>query len=276
MSRSSEITLSWLKNILQLELRFRKQAGNGPATADAVRNAEQRFHSELATTPGMPALKKLLKWASDTPTVAECAELSALLTSDDARHIRNFIFPQLVKLGPEEMTLPDIAAVVNRVQAHRRRTSPEGLEKVKRQIAILNRFDQHPEQFFSGEELQGRYFDFVDESIRKLPQTDDVPPVTDASQSTALPPPAPGAAATTGTRPKTPTHKKIPPAKRTKPMSFREAARRMGKGSSRDAAEWLSAAVRDGSVACEHISRQLHVFSLDDFPQSVHQQILPE
>jgi hypothetical protein len=68
----------------------------------------------------------------------------------------------------------------------------------------------------------------------------------------------------------------IPPNKRTKPMSFKTAAYFMGKGDSRDAAEWLSAAVRDGSVPCEHLSRQTHVFSLDDFPENIHTQILPK
>jgi hypothetical protein len=68
---------------------------------------------------------------------------------------------------------------------------------------------------------------------------------------------------------------KIPPNKRTRPMSYREAARLMGKGDSRDAAEWLSAAVEDGTVVCEHFSRQTHVFSLDDFPANVRPRILP-
>jgi hypothetical protein len=69
--------------------------------------------------------------------------------------------------------------------------------------------------------------------------------------------------------------RKIPPIKRTRPMSYREAARHMGKGDSRDAAEWLSAAVEEGAFACEHVSRQTHIFSVDDFPKGVRTSILP-
>lgn len=69
---------------------------------------------------------------------------------------------------------------------------------------------------------------------------------------------------------------KISPVKRTKPMTFKQAAKFMGKGDSRDAAEWLSKAVKDGSVQCEHITRQTHVFSLEDFPKNIHKEILPK
>lgn len=69
---------------------------------------------------------------------------------------------------------------------------------------------------------------------------------------------------------------KIPPEERTIPMSYKRAASLMGKGRSKDAAEWLSASVRDGSIRCEYISRQSHVFSKNDFPKSVWPQILPQ
>ena len=69
---------------------------------------------------------------------------------------------------------------------------------------------------------------------------------------------------------------RIPPDERTRPMSFRRAAKLMGKGTSRDAAEWLSASVRDGTIRCEHVSRQTHIFSKYDFPKSAWPQILPE
>jgi hypothetical protein len=59
---------------------------------------------------------------------------------------------------------------------------------------------------------------------------------------------------------------RIPPAKRTRPMTLREAARLMGHGNSRDAAERLRAAINAGAVPCQTLTRQQHVFSLDDFP----------
>jgi hypothetical protein len=69
--------------------------------------------------------------------------------------------------------------------------------------------------------------------------------------------------------------KKIPPAKRTRPMSLREAARLMGYGKSRDAAEKLRAAIDVGAVPCETLTRQQHVFSLDFFPQGKWPQAKP-
>jgi hypothetical protein len=69
---------------------------------------------------------------------------------------------------------------------------------------------------------------------------------------------------------------KIPPEERTVPMSYRRAARLMGKGDGKDAAEWLSASVIDGSIRCEHLSRQTHVFSKLVFHDSVWPQILPK
>jgi hypothetical protein len=68
---------------------------------------------------------------------------------------------------------------------------------------------------------------------------------------------------------------KIPPAYRTKPMSFRRAARLLGKGSSRDAAEWLSKSVQDKSYRCEHITRQNHVFDKRQFPKSIWPKLEP-
>jgi len=62
---------------------------------------------------------------------------------------------------------------------------------------------------------------------------------------------------------------KIPVEHRTRPMSYRDAAKYMGKGNSKDAAEWMSKCVRDGIVACEEYSRQTHVFDCRDFPEDV-------
>jgi hypothetical protein len=50
----------------------------------------------------------------------------------------------------------------------------------------------------------------------------------------------------------------------------------MGYGDSRDAAEKLRAAIDTKAVRCETLTRQQHVFSLDDFPKNIHKQILPK
>lgn len=67
----------------------------------------------------------------------------------------------------------------------------------------------------------------------------------------------------------------ITPEERTIPMSYRRAAKLMGKGSSQDDAEWLSKSVSDGSIPCIHITRQTHVFSRNWFPKEVWPQIVP-
>jgi hypothetical protein len=67
----------------------------------------------------------------------------------------------------------------------------------------------------------------------------------------------------------------IPPKHRTKPLTYRKAAALIGKGNSRDAAEWLSKSVKDGSYRCEHVSRQLHIFDKRQFPSAVWPKIEP-
>ena len=73
----------------------------------------------------------------------------------------------------------------------------------------------------------------------------------------------------------------IAPENRTKPMSYRKAAVHIGKSSGerkqarKDAAKWLRKCVVDGTYACEHITRQTHVFNKNDFPESAWKSIMP-
>lgn len=69
---------------------------------------------------------------------------------------------------------------------------------------------------------------------------------------------------------------RIPPEERTIPITYRRAARLMGKGNTQDAAEWLAKCVADGTFACEHINRQSHVFRVSDFPKAAHKQLTPK
>lgn len=68
---------------------------------------------------------------------------------------------------------------------------------------------------------------------------------------------------------------RIPPKYRTKPMSYKAAARHLGKPGGKDAGEWLAKSVADGEYTCEHVSRQNHVFDLRQFPQSAYRFIRP-
>jgi hypothetical protein len=73
----------------------------------------------------------------------------------------------------------------------------------------------------------------------------------------------------------------IAPGNRTKPMSYREAAKHIGKAAgkgkraAKDAAEWLKQCIDDGIIACERITRQNHVFDKNDFPESAWKSIMP-
>ena len=66
----------------------------------------------------------------------------------------------------------------------------------------------------------------------------------------------------------------IPPDERTRPMSYKDAAYFLGKGRSKDAAEWVSKCVKDGTIPCEDFSRQKHVFSKRSFPEGTWPSIL--
>ena len=76
----------------------------------------------------------------------------------------------------------------------------------------------------------------------------------------------------------------IPPAKRTRPMSLKEAARLMGytldgRGRavpSKKAAESLRKAMDAGAIAFEELTRKRFVFSRDDFPKESWSKILPK
>jgi len=79
--------------------------------------------------------------------------------------------------------------------------------------------------------------------------------------------------------PVTPTHlghRKIPPAERTKPMTLQKAAKLMGFGNCKDAAERLRAAIDGDTIRCESLGRQLHVFSKSDFPKTVWDKLSPD
>jgi hypothetical protein len=68
---------------------------------------------------------------------------------------------------------------------------------------------------------------------------------------------------------------KIPSRYRTRPMTLRAAARLMGYGKSKDAAERLRNAISAESVRCERLTRQQYVFDKRDFPEEQWPQLTP-
>ncbi len=112
--------------------------------------------------------------------------------------------------------------------------------------------------------------DLIPWALRNLPTYDELNAAQTLRQQELA-----RAVATADARPQA-AERTIPPEDRTVPMTYRRAAKMLGKGDSRDAAEWVSLCVQDGILACEHKSRQTHVFSKRDFPQSVWKDILPK
>jgi hypothetical protein len=56
-------------------------------------------------------------------------------------------------------------------------------------------------------------------------------------------------------------------------MTLRQAARLMGYGKSKDAAERLRAAIDAGAVSHEQLTRKQHIFDRRDFPEQSQGQI---
>jgi hypothetical protein len=78
--------------------------------------------------------------------------------------------------------------------------------------------------------------------------------------------------------------KKIPPERRTRPLTMSEAARLMGYTENRagarlrttkQAVKCLRAAINYGAIACEKLNRQQYIFDINDFPEAVHAQLTP-
>lgn len=69
--------------------------------------------------------------------------------------------------------------------------------------------------------------------------------------------------------------RRIPAARRTKPMSLKDAARWMGYGGDKAGATRLRAAIDIQAVKCEPINRQNYVFDRHDFPRENWSAIIP-
>jgi hypothetical protein len=67
----------------------------------------------------------------------------------------------------------------------------------------------------------------------------------------------------------------IAPEFRTRAMTKRKAAGYLRGGNSDSAVEWLNNCIGDGTISCETLSRQSHVFDWRQFPESVRKYILP-
>ena len=68
----------------------------------------------------------------------------------------------------------------------------------------------------------------------------------------------------------------IPPEFRTCAMTKRKAASYLRKGNADSAVEWLNQCIKDGTISCETLSRQSHVFDVRQFPDNVREHLLPK
>lgn len=79
-----------------------------------------------------------------------------------------------------------------------------------------------------------------------------------------------------GRQPEGENHVRISAADRTKPMTLGEAAKHLGRvGSKKDCAEWLRNCIKEGTIRCESIGRQSHVFDRNQFPETAWPKLLP-
>jgi hypothetical protein len=68
----------------------------------------------------------------------------------------------------------------------------------------------------------------------------------------------------------------VPAEFRTQAMSKKKAATYLRQGNSDSAVEWLTQCIVDGTISCESLSRQSHVFDVRQFPAAVQGQIRPQ
>ncbi len=79
----SSLTLKQLQTIVWSEERLRANASKTALAPEQVTESQRKWQDVLACVPGMPALRKLLKWAEKAPTGKECQQLEALLCSNE-------------------------------------------------------------------------------------------------------------------------------------------------------------------------------------------------
>ena len=65
----------------------------------------------------------------------------------------------------------------------------------------------------------------------------------------------------------------IPTEHRSKPITKTRAAKLLGKPNADSGVEWLNNCIEDGTITCETLSRQSHVFDIRAFPDSVQGQL---
>ena len=65
----------------------------------------------------------------------------------------------------------------------------------------------------------------------------------------------------------------IPAEYRTKTMSKAQAAKLLGRSNRDSGVKWLNQCIADGTITCESLSCQSHIFDCRQFPKSVHDQI---
>jgi hypothetical protein len=67
----------------------------------------------------------------------------------------------------------------------------------------------------------------------------------------------------------------IPTQYRTRAMSYREAAKYLGRPNPDSGVKWLKKCITDGIISCETLSPRAHVFDCRQFPPNVQGSILP-
>jgi hypothetical protein len=178
----SDITLGQLEVLLDSDERYaraaRRDAPVGTRAAAELDGQVKAVRRALAQVPGMSALVRLLMERGSvlTPrpeltgeevlTIEQVRRLRDQLSEGPASDVRRTLFPELWPLAVGDLTLPDAAAVLDKLQGHEAMRRPEFRESFQQLSADLQGWEEQ----LSPEEALNNYHDWAADIVRELPQ----------------------------------------------------------------------------------------------------------
>ena len=125
-------------------------------------SAKQRLVSVLAKVAGMPALKRLLKWKGDCPTLDEVRELLDVFADEEVKLLYKELHPGRSK--PEDLLLHEAAEIIDRWQGNQAAKT----FNFQRAIEVTRDFHEHPETYFGAEKWSAAFEEFVARTSREV------------------------------------------------------------------------------------------------------------